>query len=424
MFNSKMPKVEILKAADVSAVPWCDSAVLFSVKNGKGTLGYVYKETKDYDTFVQLSLNNRPLLQGKYPGCPTCKGMLATGYGIENIDCPELKAVSEAVNADYKDIHSSAQTLKPLLGLLDDGIYLLADVEYSPTDGNGRFFHSVPNELTLNDALCDTYLTEEYDSVDGFPTYLYPTQSAAVCNPQRVEEYVNIFRDNPNPPRGIAYYEKGFISALLDGHHKACAAVLLGIKLNCLTIMRADRAEFANILLSRKKARVKNVFFAGIKIPAKKGERMCDYGFGFNYTHKSKTDFTEYSLTGRSFRQEELSARKNYLTVDQLCGLISFNLYADKITDAEVSEWIENPNDENCAKLKYMLPYLMVNDRTGAYELAKRIICCERKELPRREAWRALVEFRTDETEQMVIDYFVEHNKDDKCWDVVSLYCE
>lgn len=43
-----------------------------------------------------------------------------------------------------------------------------------------------------------------------------------------MEEYIKIMESCSNSPRGLAYYEEGFICALLDGHHKACAASVLG----------------------------------------------------------------------------------------------------------------------------------------------------------------------------------------------------
>lgn len=423
MFASKMPEVKILNEPDVSGFKWCGGAITFSVKNGKGSLSHIISgETENYEYSARLVLNNKPLIQGEYSISPTCSGLLATGYGIENIDCPELKNVREKINSAYKDIRSSAEALKPLLGLLDDGIYLLADIEYNPTDGSGNFFYSVPNEPTPTDAVCDTYFNINFDPVNAFPAYLYPTQSAALCNPQRVEEYVRLLKDNPKPPRGIAYYEKGFISALIDGHHKACAAARLGIKLNCLTIMRADRVEYSGLIYRGKNSRVKNVFFAGIKLPAEKGARLGDYGFNCKYPRGSKHKLHEYSLTGRRFPHEELSAAKNYFTLDQLCGISAFGFDVNAITDDEISALLEFSDEENCCKLKYMLAYFTVNDKNRAYELAKKIILSRCDRLPRREAWQAMLDFKTDETEQMVIDYFVEHDKKDSCWDIVNSY--
>ncbi|MDE5835377.1 MAG: hypothetical protein K2H26_07660, partial [Ruminococcus sp.] len=77
--------VKILKEIDVSENKWCNSAVMFKVQNGKGIITHQYgKEDENYYHYSKLLLNGKPILQEHFPVCPTCKGLLATGYGIEN----------------------------------------------------------------------------------------------------------------------------------------------------------------------------------------------------------------------------------------------------------------------------------------------------------------------------------------------------
>ena len=232
-----------MQLIDVNDIEWCDEAVLICVKNGKGTLAHqISEESEDYDFFSQLLLDDKPIIQARYPICPTCTGMLATGYGIENIHSQELTKVRECMNSEYKGIINAAENVKPLLGLLNDGYYVLADVKLFPSNGQGTFFYSVPNELTYNEATCSQYYDSDFGcSTDGFPAYIYPTQSSEIIQEERVEEYIRIMENSSNPPRGLAYYEEGFVCALLDGHHKACAASALGKKLNCLTMYLPQR---------------------------------------------------------------------------------------------------------------------------------------------------------------------------------------
>ena len=44
MKKFNLPKVEIIKLVDVKDVDWCEEAVLFRVKNGKGTLTHRISE--------------------------------------------------------------------------------------------------------------------------------------------------------------------------------------------------------------------------------------------------------------------------------------------------------------------------------------------------------------------------------------------
>lgn len=242
------PNIEIIQLINVDDIEWCDEAVLICVKNGKGTLTHrISEEDEDYSFYSQLLLGDKPIIQGKYPICPTCAGMLATGYGIENIHSNELTKVRECINSEYKGIINAVENIKPLLGLLNDGYYVLADAKLYPSDGQGNFFYSVPNELTYNEATCSQYYDSDfYCSADGFPAFIYPTQSGEMIQEQRVEEYIRIMKTSNNPPRGLAYCEAGFVCALLDGHHKACAASVLGKTLNCLTIIPPDSFCFAD----------------------------------------------------------------------------------------------------------------------------------------------------------------------------------
>ncbi len=414
--------VNILKEIDVSEYRWCNSAVMFRVWNGMGTIKHGSgKEDKDYCYYRHLLMNDKPILQEYLPICPTCTGMLATGYGIENIDCPELRAVRECLNSNYTDIVNSAEMLKPLLNLLDDGYYLLADVPHCPTDGNKNFFWSVPNKMTNNPACCDDYYNIEfYNSVMSFPQYLYPTQSAEVCNQKRIDEYVEIMKDNLNPPRALAYHEYGFISALLDGHHKATAATLLKQNINCLTIMNVSSCAFESPVLSVKKdTRLESVRFSSIKIPVPDGSLYGEY-----FSHSRNPDKTikikEYSLTGRKFPQAEHNAKIYYPDIECLADFYAVDIKNTDFTDEIIDNWINNPDWDNCIRLKYAIKYLALNDRDMAYRTAVKIVKSNLKGIPCFEAWEFLKEFKDEQTEQLFIDHIVEYGKDSL--DVVNSY--
>ncbi|MDE6665048.1 MAG: hypothetical protein K2K14_02515 [Ruminococcus sp.] len=418
--------VKILHEIDVSENKWCNSAVMFKVWNGMGTITHRFgKEDEDYYRYEQLIINNKPILQEYCPTCPTCTGMLATGYGIENIDCPELKAVHECLNNNYTDIRTSAEMLKPLLALLDDGYYLLADVPHDPTDGNNHFFWSVPNNLTENPAFCDEYYHYGlFRCTDSFPKYLYPTQSADHCNQKRIDEYVEILRNNPSPPRALAYHEYGFISALLDGHHKATASALLGQKINCLTIIKASGCTFGKgVKYINNGIEINNVQFSNIKVPVPAGSLYGEY---FPYPFKEPDEdlqITEYNLTGRKFPQAEQNAKNLYLDTESLMELYAFGLENTEFTDEIIDSWINTSNDEeNYIKLKCAIKYLMLNNRDMAYRTAVKIIKKDYIDLPYKEAWIALLDFRDEQTEQLFIDHIVNYGKESHYYDIVTSY--
>ena len=185
-------RTKIVCEEDVSKVNWCDSAVVVSVKNGRGTLTHISSpdDGKYSDYSCNLTLEGITLVQGKYSYCPTCEGLLASGYGLENVECEELDRIRSTVNEGYSDIRDAAEKLMPLLGLLDDGYYLIADVEHYPSDGRGNFFYNMSNELSVYDGCCDDYyLYGLFAAVPCYPAFLIPTQSADRTDRERVDYY-------------------------------------------------------------------------------------------------------------------------------------------------------------------------------------------------------------------------------------------
>jgi len=370
---------------DVSEVEWCDEAVLIHVKNGKGTLTHrIGEEDEEYTYFSQLLLNDKPIIQGKYPICPTCAGMLATGYGIENIHSQELEKVRECMNLKYKGIINSVESIKPLLGLLNDGYYVLADVKLYPSDGQGTFFYSVPNELTYNEATCSEYYDSKfYSSVDGFPAYIYPTQSSELIQEARVEEYIRMMKSNSNSLRGLAYYEEGFVCALLDGHHKACAASALGKPLSCLTIIPPDSFYYAaGAKYADGDTLLEKVGFAGIMIDVEQGAKLKDYS-STRRAREKDIHIPLYDLTGRKLPDHYIN---RYPTIETMAGIINAEVDV-KANAAEYAKTLISAYDEECAI-------------------------------------KELLNHRNEETEQYLIDYLANHNSEDPCWDLVSSYWE
>ena len=80
-------KIIELDKPDIKNWFWCKEALAFEVRNGLSKLKHVCTSIKDGKYYRQLLLNDHPIMQGYYPECPTCYGLLKTGYGIENIKC-------------------------------------------------------------------------------------------------------------------------------------------------------------------------------------------------------------------------------------------------------------------------------------------------------------------------------------------------
>ena len=409
---------------DISGSRWCKEGLVFQVIDGLGRVKHVCsKYDKDYWYYSQLRLNDIPIVQGYYPSCPTCYGMLATGYGIENVKCDELDAIRETLNQNYSGIKVAFSSLMPLLKLLNDGMYMLADVELAPTDGH-HFFYNVPNDLTENSAACEEFYNPDYLSVtDGFPAFMYPTQSAKTIDDERVEEYKEKLKQGKEL-RGLAYREQGFVCALLDGHHKAIAAAQLGIKLKCLTIVPVDGCELENCRLYGElphNQRTVNAFiFSGARIAAKPG---CIYKDVFpSIRQESPICIERYRLTDKRFASMETSAVRAYNSVEHISFLDAAGIVDADITDEDIIQWISCPDDDGRTKLKYLLEYRALTDPDSAYCIAEAVIQSGNRNMPYREAWRALLQKKDHHTEEMAIEYIVDHTPQDECWDLVTAY--
>ena len=227
--------------ADIRMLRHDADALACSVRNGAYALKTERLDDRSHygDMLLPsvLTLHGVPIVQMKTALCPTCSGLLAAGYGLSTADAGELSRISEAVNADFVGLAESLEILKPLLGLLPDGIYLLRDTVVYPTDGEGRFFWAVPPEMTHYRAYSESiYSHETLTCVSADGRFLYPSQSPGRYSAERVQYYTERLQAGRNAPRAVAYHVLGGMSVLLDGHHKACAAARLHIPLRCLVI--------------------------------------------------------------------------------------------------------------------------------------------------------------------------------------------
>lgn len=413
MQNDNAPKVKIMENINVDSYTWCNSAVIFEVKNGKSSLKHLCGNIDDdYCYKSLLLLNGFPLLQAENPYCPTCSGLLATGYGIENIDCEELDLVRKNINSEFVDIKKSADILKPLLGLLSDGIYILADIPHYPVNGDGKFFYNISNELTKVTATCSSYYNHDFLTVvDGFPAYLYPTQSDTCINRKRVDYYVELLKNSKNPPRAIAYYEDGFISALLDGHHKAVAAAILGVPINCLTIIKGFECSYTDANGNKEE----KILFSSIEIPNK-----IEYHRKPNTYDPVNIEIKKYQLV-HGLLTDITPNVWAYLTLDELINVSVLQEYME-IRDELIDSWLSERSTENMRRLEYILIYYSHVDKEKAYSLAKKIIADGSPELPVKAAYKALLTDKNPQTEKLFIDYLVDHSGNDACSNIVNSY--
>ena len=222
----------------VSSDYHCTDAVLVKVHDGTGALAF-----ESWDNGCAVTLDGESLFsvnEDKF--CPTCGGYLYRGYGERKLSMEEAMAFSGQINEPYAGIRTAVERMRPLLGLLRSGHYVVADYEFFPFTENTHFWNYL--------GIPEVFTTWGYRiGIEGYatrvcPSYLIPSQRPANCNPERIDHYTRL-PNSEDYPRAIGLYASGNMVLLLDGHHKAAAAASQGRMVRCLVIMPAQIGEDA-----------------------------------------------------------------------------------------------------------------------------------------------------------------------------------
>lgn len=414
LFRTEKRTVEYEQRLGVAEMPFCKTAALFYI-NGSGALSTSIQTLPDSceneKYLKQITLNGVPLIHINTPECPTCESLLATGKGIENAECGELRNISEKLNGDFADFDTAVQNLEPLLSLLESGLYVVADTLCYPVDGNGNFFWNVPDTFTSNPATAGAWLHDEdfdHEWIMGHPLYLYPTQSAACYDEQRVQHYMDRLSASEDPPRAVAYHCGEFLSFLLDGHHKAAAAALLGQPVHCLVIIPLSCCCYKT---EGKRMVPSKLIFGSIElepgeVPEKYVPRHEKHALPEERDSLPETAHTE-AIRRRSWEEKYLKAAEKYPTVKEYAVMTASGVH--DLSDATVEACLASFNAENRKKLRSILLLMQVQKdvrlRKVALACARKLEYCKLKV----QAFRILCGIKADEEiEQFFIDWIIE----------------
>ena len=396
--------------------------------NGKGKLTVEKGKSRhpDWEAPSKIKLNDVPLIQAKIPDCSTCSSLLATGYGIENANCKELLEIQEKINSDYINLETSINNMKPLLTLLESGFYLIADAICYPTDGE-NFFWNVPNNLTENLTTAPAYLGEG-TYVFNQPVYLYPTQTTNSYNKDRVDYYIEKFKNSAdNKPRAIVYNFEEFINFIIDGHHKACASTILKEPVNCILIIpdRIYKNYYKNICLN----------FSGILVDYKDiPKEYTQYIKKEKFSpSQEKIEIKDGIVNNREWEKEYINSAKHYLSLLDYANVIDIMQDNEiEVNDIFIKNCLENFDKDSQVKIKKLLYLLKFTDIKKAQEIAlkyaKKTLREEEidKEL-KQLTYRILLNNKNnEEVENIFIDYIVYYsdNKEDPVLNIINSYWE
>ncbi len=396
--------------------------------NGVGKFTEVSENNKDEDSYLRhIRLNDIPLVQINSPYCQTCSSVLASGYGIENTDCEELEKIQKEINSNFISLEKSIKAIEPLLKLFETGFYMIADAECYPTDGEKNFYWDISNKLKDFPATGSAYLVEEEESYYVFnqPVYLYPTQTTDCYNKERVEYYIEKFKNcDNNEPRAIVYNFGEFINFVIDGHHKACASALLGKSLKCLLIIKGEGYRDWN-----KKNYLK---FLGTEI---EGDKISDKyrelaKFEINIPTKS-VSIKEGCVNKREWEQEYIESVKKFPDLIKYATIVNDLVYEKmEITDDLMEYYLKKFDRESQRKVRIIIHNLEFSDKKKAQEF---IIKYARASLRHKISnklkvlmYEFLVKIKDNpEIEQVFIDYIVQNEDiNDPILKIIGSYWE
>ena len=404
----KMPwnreAVRVLPAKlDLTQQPWCREALLLHIR-GTGVLRWERRllpaKADPYETPLCLTLRGAPLLSWLAAVCETSESWLCTGWGLDTAECPELDVLRETLNGGFTRLEDAVPALSPLLELLPEGVYVLAESDAYPTDGCGQLFWNVsdrlePNPTTGLVCLADDDYDYKYERIP--PKFLYPSQLRSRLDMEQVDYYKERFQQDGSLPHGIAVYVTEGMSVLLDGHHKAAAAALLGRTLPCLTVLplgyyRLDNPKqsacFGPIVVP-----VEDI--SGVKLP----KEPWQYAKGSGPLPKGR-------LADAELPEALLAAGKRYPTAEGYALVSAAEIGYP--TDRELETWLTDPGLYR-PQLRGALVVLRSRGDSRLKDTALRCAAvgdayCSLKA----EAFQVLAELKGDpDVEAFFIDYFV-----------------
>ena len=402
-----------------------DTSEAINIKNSK--VVYINGAEKLKIFCSEIRLNNTPLVQINAPYCPTSNSLLATGYGIENANCQELMEIQKEINADFISLENSIKAMEPLLKLFETGFYLIAEAECYPTDGNGNFFWNIPNEFTDSPATGLAYLKDsdtDTSYVFNQPVYLYPTQTTDCYNEERVKYYINKFNNaDNNEPRAIVYNFGGFINFVIDGHHKACAAALLGKPLKCLLIIKGE--------YSQNYGEDKQIFLNFLSSNIRKEDIPIKYQPFLKEKEKNwgSMIINEGTVNKRQWEDKYINSSKKYPSLIEYATKVDDLIYENiEISDELINYCLINFDIDSQVKARKIFRNLELLNVEKAKDFAVRYAKASLKQEISNKLKLVIYNFlvnmkNNSEVEQIFIDYIVcNEDRDDPVLELINSY--
>ncbi|WP_127508831.1 hypothetical protein [Paenibacillus humicus] len=404
---------------------WGQDAVLFQVHNGTRKLGNRYGADRTGQPHRFLLLDGKPLSDssGDAIYCPTCEKLLSLGLGREQVDEEFIRTIQCSQTDHSSDIAHAFEKAKPMLSMLDDGYYLITRILMVPTDGEGRFFWNLSTSKKRYPAAADVYYKYHYSN--GTPKFLLPSQGTGCLNEERIDYYLEQIR-NGQTMTGLALYNDGFMSTLLDGHHRAAAAYAANTYVDCLTIIpvtafQIDQDHKPSRLFAGGEAYDSALFKQPDRI-YKSLKKHNDPGLCF----LTVDDVEQILAECKEEHDPELSLNRysGMKSYPDYLSVAFADLAGDDISEERINAIFSAYDEDAEIELEMLFKKLQMEETERAFELAFRIALEPNWRMLLEDSFRYLAAFDREEVEDHFIHYVIhtEFDSKDSCRKIADKY--
>ena len=295
---------------------------------------------------------------------------------------------------------------------------------------------NVPNEeiKTLATGPVAIYDDEDayFNYIFGEPVYLYPTQTTDSYDKNRVEYYIDKFKElSDSSPRAIVYYLDNLMNFVIDGHHKACASALLGEPLRCLLIIPGVFTKYYNVKEDKNKIYLafSSTDISNVDIPEKYSSLVK---VEIPASRSKEIIIKDGIVNKRNWEKKFLDSVKKYLTQKEY-GIIVDILINDKIeiTDDLIEYCLihfDIKSQTKMEKIIYKLKLLNIEKAQDiALKYARNSLKYEINKNLREFIYKILVSIKNNnKVEQIFVDYYTYYseNKEDPVLEIINSYWE
>lgn len=404
MFKIFSPQLEpqIIGRIPAEKLSWRRDALLVWIPNSNGQLRYVYGCDNHNEPKGFLLLNDVPLIKIHANECPTCDQLLQAGYGLDKVDKNVVDQIECYENLCGLDEDTFIESLNPILMMLESGLYLFSNILYYPTDGQGNCFWTISNKPKISSGLAQSWEAQE------IPSFLIPTQPVSKIDYERIDYYRRKLK-NGEKLGGIAYYIEGYMSAILDGHHRTMASLLERKPIDCITISRVHAVSVGD-----KRGQLKTIWACGQSIDAStlptSISRKITKGFNNikiinvsevnNYLNMQSEEWEDVC-----FDNEVIDAARSFPSIS---GIVSISL-AGELTDERIDKIFQGNefNEEDIENMKHIFNAMIALNDHRTYELGYKIASSDRWVSLWDESYKYLSRFRNNEIENLFIDFLI-----------------